>query len=171
MSKADRHHVFFESKWPEQKNTHGVDIIYVVWRSRQMNFSLFCFLQEGRLCCSARKLITHPNELHPSHCAGVRPGSASRGATTGSRPWQKAVRWAQTLIDPSSEEMSLNVTLSCPGAPLCLPVGRDCQIRSQEFPSDVCWGGGACHGNVNFLPHLQQQGLFAMETREKEEKN
>lgn len=34
----------------------------------------------------------------------------------------------------------------------------------------MCVGGnGAGHGNVNFLPHLQQQGLFAMETREKEE--
>lgn len=34
----------------------------------------------------------------------------------------------------------LIVTLSRPGAPLCLPVGSDCQIRSQKFPSDVCWG-------------------------------
>lgn len=43
MSNADRRHVFFESQWPEQKNTHVVDVIHVVQGDRQMNFFLFCF--------------------------------------------------------------------------------------------------------------------------------
>lgn len=63
MSNADRRHVFFESKRPEQKNTHGVDVIYVVQGERQI-FVLFClFLRERRLCCSMRKLSTQLNYI------------------------------------------------------------------------------------------------------------
>lgn len=66
------------------------------------------------------------------------------------------------------QELERDALLSCCSA---LPSsGNDCQIRSQKFPSDVCRGNNAgCRGNVNLLLHLQQQGLFAMETQEKEE--
>lgn len=144
MSNADRRHVFFELKRSEQKNTHGVNIIYVVQGADKWTFfCLFCLrLRERRLCCSVRKLSTQLNELHPSHCAGGRSwspikwrcdgGAASREKKLSDEQKPSSIRvkrkWVWMWCSPVLELRSAS------------PLGTTCQIRSQKFPSDVCWG-------------------------------
>lgn len=134
MSEAGRRHVFSESKRPEQKekNTHEVDIIYVVQLADKLTFCvLFLLLRRAGIHYAVQPIPFF--SLRRWATWSERRGGAADTVLS----WQKkAVIWAKTLMDPSEEDVSF----SGPGAVLCLPVGNDSQIRSQKFPSDVCWG-------------------------------
>lgn len=121
-------------------------------QTNELFFFVLFFLssRERRLCCSMRKLSTQLNYILLTAQVGdlvldLASWSPWRDGATEELPMVRAPdkKLSDERKPPSISVKRIRVWMwRSPVLELrsASPVGSDCQIRSQKFPSDVCWG-------------------------------